>query len=128
MFTGVSALKRVTNMPIYEYLCRACANTSTFFTRSISESLEPACSHCGSPEMRRAVSAFAYHKSLKTVHDESGAPSGPGASSADYYKDPRNIGRHVEDAFHKHGVEMPDSVRDTIDAARQGSLPEGLDL
>ena len=115
-------------MPIYEFRCRACANTSSFLTRSINELLEPVCSHCGSGEMRRAVSAFAYHRSLKTVHDASGPPPGPGASSMDYYKDPRNIGRHVEESFHKHGVEIPESVKDNIDSARQGNLPEGLDL
>ena len=115
-------------MPIYEYRCRACGKTSTFFTRSINEPLEPVCSSCESSDMHRAVSAFAYHKSLKTIHEESGLPPDPGASSTDYYKDPRNIGRHVEEAFQKYGVEMPDTVKDSIDAARQGELPEGLDL
>ena len=38
------------------------------------------------------------------------------------------MGRNVEDAFQKYGVEMPEGVRETIDAARDGELPEGLDL
>ena len=115
-------------MPIYEYRCLACGKKSSFFTRSINASLDPVCSHCESLDMQRAVSSFAYHKSLKTIHSESGPPPEPGASSLDYYRDPRNVGRHVEDSFQKYGLEMPQSVRDSIDAAREGKLPEGLDL
>ena len=51
-----------------------------------------------------------------------------GGSSRDYYSDPRNIGRHVEESFAKHGVDMPDSVRQSIDSARSGEAPKGLDL
>ena len=49
-------------------------------------------------------------------------------SPQNYYRDPRNIGRHVEDSFSRHGVEMPESVRNTIQAAREGDLPKGLDI
>ena len=115
-------------MPIYEFRCRSCGEVSSFLTRAIGDPLEPACSHCDSGEMQRTISSFAYHRSLKTVHAESGLPPGPGTASLDYYKDPRNVGRHVEEAFEKHGVEMPQSVRDSIDSARGGELPEGLDL
>ena len=42
-----------------------------------------------------------------------------GASSeGEYYKDPSNIGRRVEDSFGKFGVDVPESVRKTIDDAR----------
>jgi len=78
--------------------------------------------------MQRAISSVAYHKSLKSIHEDYGSPPAPGAPSQDYYKDPRNVGRYVEESFHKYGIEMPQSVRDTIDAAREGTLPEGLDL
>ena len=115
-------------MPIYEYSCDACGKMSSFFIRSINHTIEPVCAHCKSVDMKRAVSSFAYHKSLKTIHQESGSPPGPGGASLNYYKDPRNIGRHVEESFQKYGMEMPQTVRENIDAAREGSLPEGLDL
>ena len=114
-------------MPIYEYRCRACQRTSSFFTRSIGSPLEPVCQHCAGSDMERAISSFACHRSLKTMHEDYGPPPA-GAPSLDYYRDPRNVGRHVEDAFQQYGVEMPQSVRDNIDAAREGKLPEGLDL
>ena len=43
-------------------------------------------------------------------------------------KDPRNIGRGVEDAYSKFGREIPQSVRENIDAARSGKAPKGLEL
>ena len=45
-----------------------------------------------------------------------------------YYSDPSNIGKNVEASFSKHGVQMPDSVRKSIDDARGGKMPDGLDI
>ena len=91
-------------MPIYEYRCRACGKRSSFFTRSVGDSLDPVCSHCKSSDMHRAISSFAYHKSTKTIHQEYGPLPASGVPSLDYYKDPRNVGRYVEEAFQKYGV------------------------
>lgn len=113
-------------MPIYEYRCRACAKVSSFFLRSMNSELEPACSQCQSKDMERRMSSFAMGKTVASVHES----FGPGSQhrSPDYYSDPRNIGRGVEQAFTKYGMEMPRSVRDNIDAARSGETPKGLDL
>ena len=113
-------------MPIYEYRCAACQGISSFFTRSINDPVEPVCSHCGGREMRRAISSFAHHKSLKSIHEESGPP--PPNPTLDYYKDPRNVGRYVEESFQRYGMEMPKSVKENIEAAREGELPKGLEL
>jgi hypothetical protein len=45
----------------------------------------------------------------------------------DYSSDPRNIGRRVEDSFARYGMEIPGSVREVIEAVREGDLPKGLD-
>ncbi len=113
-------------MPIYEYRCQACAKLSSFFLKSINSKLEPVCSHCQSKDMERRMSSFAMGKTVASVH-ESFAP-GSERRSPEYYSDPRNIGRGVEQAFSKYGMEMPRSVRDNIDAARSGETPKGLDL
>lgn len=115
-------------MPIYEYRCRRCGERSSFFVRTMDTPLDPECSYCQSREMQRALSSFACHRSVRAVHEDYGPPPGPGVPSLDYYKDPRNVGRHVEESFRKYGMEVPQSVRDTIDAAREGELPKGLDL
>ncbi|MCH8988370.1 MAG: zinc ribbon domain-containing protein [Chloroflexi bacterium] len=113
-------------MPIYEYRCQACTKLSSFFLKSINSELEPVCSHCQSKDMERRMSSFAMGKTVASVH-ESFAP-GSERRSPEYYSDPRNIGRGVEAAFSKYGMEMPRSVRDNIDAARSGETPKGLDL
>ena len=112
-------------MPIYEYRCVSCDRVSSFFTRSINAELTPVCSHCQSSDMHRRMSSFALGKATQSVHQQ--YPAAGGTSALDYYSDPRNIGRNVEESFQRHGVEMPESVRDNIAAAREGSLPKDLD-
>ncbi len=113
-------------MPIYEFRCLTCNGVSSVLARSMDSTPEPTCPHCNGADMRRAVSQFAYHK---TSGSKGLAPAfdAPG-SSLEYYSDPSNVGRRVEESFNSHGVEIPNSVRETIDAARQGKAPEGLDI
>lgn len=112
-------------MPIYEYRCDACGAITTVFTRSISQPVEdPTCSSCHSHAVRRTVSTFAHHLTSAGVHERSGPP--PAYPSLDYYKDPRNIGRHVEESFRKFGMDVPESIREKVQAAREGELPQEL--
>ena len=74
--------------------------------------------------MVRTISSFAHHKSIKTVWEESGEPTM--SPSPDYYQDPRNIGRWAEKRFKEMGIEMPASLQEKIQAAREGELPEAL--
>ena len=113
-------------MPIYEYRCQPCGGVSSFFVKSIGIDLEPSCQHCQSNEMQRRMSSFVLGKTVSSVHQY--LPSGRPAGGLDYYRDPRNIGRNVEESFSRHGVEMPQPVRESIDVAREGHLPQGIDL
>jgi len=111
-------------MPIYEFVCPNCRKRLSFLVRDVSASFGPKCSSCGNTNLSRVISGFAYHKSLKTVWEESGEPAmHPGD---DYYRDPRNIGRWAEDKFHDMGQELPSHIREKIQAAREGVLPEQL--
>jgi len=111
-------------MPIYEFICQNCHRRLTFLVRGISAPFTPKCSSCGNTNLSRVISGFAYHKSLKTVWEESGEPTmRPGD---DYYRDPRNIGRWVEKKFQDMGQEIPFQIQDKIKAAREGILPEPL--
>ena len=114
-------------MPIYEYKCRTCGKRSTVFARSISAQIEAVCFYCNSKEMERAISSFAYHRSEQSRREDSRGSS-PFGDSMDYFKDPESIGRHVEETFEKYGIDVPDSVKETITSAREGEMPKGLDL
>lgn len=111
-------------MPIYEFICQDCHKRTSVLVRSVSESITPTCHFCGSANLSRTVSSFAYHKSLQTVWEDSGEPSP--FPSDDYYKDPRNIGRWAEKKFKEMGEEMPTHLKEEIQAAREGVMPEPL--
>lgn len=103
-------------MPIYEYRCASCNRKSSFFTRSVYVEVEAVCSHCGSNDMHRLISRVSFKMA-------SGGTRGAG-----YFSDPSNIGRHAEKRFESLGLDMPESVRDMIDDARKGKMPDELDL
>lgn len=111
-------------MPIYEFICQNCHRRMSFLVRDISAPFVPRCSSCGNTNLSRVISGFAYHKSLKTVWEDSGEPTmNPGD---DYCRDPRNIGRWAEKKFRDMGQEMPSQIQEQIRAAREGVLPEPL--
>jgi putative FmdB family regulatory protein len=111
-------------MPIYEFVCQNCHKRLSFLIRDISVPPAPKCTYCGSINLSRVLSGFAYHKSLTTVWEESGEPTTH--PSNDYYTDPRNIGRWVEKKFQDMGQELPSQIQEQIKAAREGVLPEPL--
>ncbi len=105
-------------MPIYEFWCHSCQRKSSVFVKSIGVQIALACPFCGSGELVRSLSRFAFHKPEGTRREE----SRPG--SPDYYKDPRNIGRWAESKADELGMELPSQVQEMIAAARDGEMPE----
>lgn len=81
----------------------------------------PACPECHSADMTRIFSSFAMHRSVQSLYENNSDPRSP-----DYYKDPRNIGRQLEDRFKKMNMDVPSEIRQSIDSAREGVLPESL--
>jgi putative FmdB family regulatory protein len=112
-------------MPIYEYRCGYCGRVSSFFTRAISQPLQPECRHCQGRDMHRRISSVVVGKTARSAHGKYLSISEVPLS--DYSSDPRNIGRRVEDSFARYGMETHGSVREVIEAAREGDLPKGLD-
>ena len=90
-------------MPIYEYRCGECDRVSSFFTRSIDAALTPVCDYCQSTDMQRRMSSFAMGKTTAAVQEQ--YPAGGSGSPMDYYSDPRNIGRGVEESYQRHGCD-----------------------
>jgi len=111
-------------VPIYEFFCPECQAKSSLLVKNIAASFAPECPTCGSKDLVRLISSFTYHKSVATIWEESGEPKQ--FSSPDYYKDPRNIGRWTEKRFTELGLDMPDQIKEEIQAAREGELPESV--
>ncbi len=59
-------------MPIYEYTCNACNRLSSIFVRRVASAADPKCQHCGSADLRRAVSRIAVHKTEQQILEEYG--------------------------------------------------------
>jgi putative FmdB family regulatory protein len=111
-------------MPIYEYICHNCNRKVSILMRISQFDSNPGCPVCGKSGLVRVFSSFAIRKSLSTIYEESGEP---GLSQPNnYYKDPRNIGRHLEKKCKDMNIEMPSEIQDSITAAREGDLPDSL--
>lgn len=113
-------------MPIYEYRCADCRELSTVFVRSARVAVAPACGACGSTRLTRVMSAVARLRTDQDVLDEHGRP-GLDGRPGDGYRDPRQIGRWVEQRFEEYGIDLPPETREMIDAAREGELPGPVD-
>lgn len=109
-------------MPIYEYICADCGKLTSAFVRSAANATTPACSHCGGGALKRAISRVSIGRTESQVLQQYGVPQ-PG-QGPDAYKDPRQIGRWVEQRFDQMGMELPGEARQMIDAAREGQFPD----
>ena len=112
-------------MQIYEYRCQDCGEQTSFFLRAIGDAFTPICGPCQSANMQRQMSSFAMGRSGAP---RGGSSSGSESTGLEYYRDPRNIGRNAEESFSRHGLDVPESVRETINSARAGKLPKGMDI
>lgn len=57
-------------MPLYEFDCAGCGRRSSLLVRGASAGVTPVCPHCGGADLRRAVSRFAFHKSLQSKAEQ----------------------------------------------------------
>jgi putative FmdB family regulatory protein len=107
-------------MPIYEYRCHRCMKKFSVLVLSLSGTT-PTCPDCGGNDLERVISTFAYHRSIKEIHEESGDPTL--IPRADFYNDPRNIGRWTEKRFRELGLDVPNEIKRDIQIAREGECP-----
>jgi putative FmdB family regulatory protein len=79
-------------MPIYEYRCSACGKRSSTLLATYS-SPDPACPHCGKPELKRLVSTFA------TVRSDDGGDFGGDELGGEHDHDHDDMGGDGDDDF-----------------------------
>jgi len=108
-------------MLIYEFLCHECLKRFSVLVRQPSGTSSIACPSCGVTDIERLMSTFSYHRSVKTIHEEFGQPTL--IPSANFYKDPRNIGRWTEKRFKELGLDVPPEISREIQIAREGEPP-----
>ena len=102
-------------MPLYEYLCQNCNTRLSILVKKIGEPSTVVCSTCGSNDLIRVFSTFAYHKS-KGPHGE--AATSQFSQNPDLYKDPRNVDHWIEEKFTELGHDRS-QIREEIEAGRR---------
>lgn len=63
-------------MPIYEYRCEECRNLFEILASSTSANAEVSCSKCGSPKVKKTISAASFRINSGGTAIPSGALSG----------------------------------------------------
>lgn len=89
-------------MPIYEYRCNHCRRKTSVLVRSLSSPPAPTCEVCGSGDVMRVMSRFAYHRSEsdRLAEVDTSRPAGE-----DYYRDSRNVGLWAKKRAKELGVD-----------------------
>ncbi len=108
-------------MPVYEYRCNKCHTKFSIFMHTMEQGSQITCPSCKQGDVSRIFSSFAIHHSIKSIHEKYADPRSP-----DYYKDPRNIGRQLEKRFKEMNMEVPAEIKQKIESAREGVMPEAL--
>ena len=86
-------------MPIYEYLCIPCNRVFNFLSPRVNPGESPSCPKCGSQELRKQMSRFAFvgrtqkasgaKAGAETTAVDGGAGNAPGMDESSPFDDPR---------------------------------------
>lgn len=115
-------------MPIYEFACHGCRRKVSIFQRSVKTATAPRCPECGGENLRRLVSAFAFHRGMTDFDD------GPDFDDAMLdgvdENDPRSVARWARQMSGQMGEDLPPDFEQQIARMESGEFPEeagGLD-
>jgi putative FmdB family regulatory protein len=143
-------------MPIYEYACEKCGRVSSFLVRNTTAHEPPACPHCRSRRMRRAVSRFAAGTVRKGAARAAGGdgmeslPPGPEAldggadggmpdgpmpdpaalesmMSGMDENDPRSMGRVMRELAQQTGEPLEGEMEEVVRRLESGEDPDKIE-
>ncbi|MFH1625723.1 MAG: zinc ribbon domain-containing protein [Pseudomonadota bacterium] len=112
-------------MPIYEYQCNECQRMMSFLVLKSSERAALKCKSCGSEDLKRLLSRFAYHKSEGDRLSELDTSNPRGD---EFYKDSRNVGLWAKKRAQELGADLGPEFDEVVDRARTGKILEDYDL
>ena len=110
-------------MPIYEYACNGCRRKVSVFQRSITTVTAARCPECGSEDLNRLISKFAFHRSMPDFDD------GPDFGDDDFMgdvdeNDPRSVARWARRMSDQMGEEMPPEFNEQLARMEAGEMPD----
>jgi putative FmdB family regulatory protein len=115
-------------MPIYEYRCADCHGKTTVITLSVSETVDPVCSHCGGHNLTKLVSRVAVRRSDESRLESLADPSSLAGLDEN---DPKSVARWMKKMGQEMGEEAGGDLDEEIDkamedAARDKEAGEGV--
>ena len=111
-------------MPIYEYRCNQCHKKFSELVMNPQKNSEVVCKGCGSSDLNRLISGFAYHRSEsdRLADYDSGKQQG-----SEFYKDSRNIGLQAKKRAQEMGVDLGSQFEEVVDRARSAKNIDDLE-
>lgn len=106
-------------MPIYEYRCKGCGCKTSHFVRSFSTTTEPACTHCGSHDLARLMSTFAFHRAW--WDDLPNVPSAETMGDVDE-DDPKSLAPWLDGMRRDMGEEFGHEFQEDLERMEAGDL------
>ena len=102
-------------MPIYEYLCYGCEIQFQSLIMGREEEKKLLCPNCGSRNLKRLISRFAYHVS----ESDRLANFNPRSRQDDnFYRDTRNIGLAAKKRAQQMGVDLGSNFDEKVEKLR----------
>ena len=112
-------------MPIYEFRCEKCDRLVRLsFTYAEYDSVQPACTYCGSTKLRRLISRVTLAKSEES-RMEALDPESMMAGVDE--EDPRSLGRFMRKMSQEMGEGLGDEFNEVVDRLESGESPDSIE-
>jgi putative FmdB family regulatory protein len=108
-------------MPIYDYRCQGCQRRISLLFQTYAAADHAACPHCGSTDLSRLVTRFAFKRSEETILDDLADAAAAGEVDE---SDPRTIARWARKMGHTMGDELGPDYAEMVDRMEAGELPD----
>ena len=110
-------------MPIYEFACNGCRKKVSVFQRSVNTATVPRCPECGSQDLNRLISKFAFHRPMPDFD------LGPDMDDESFMdgvdeNDPRAVARWARQMGERMGEDLPPDFDAQLARMEAGELPD----
>jgi putative FmdB family regulatory protein len=122
---NTNSIKRVTNMPMYEYICQSCGRrVRLFMSYAEYDQATPVCPHCGEIKLKRHVGRIAIAKSEDSRMDN--LMDDPSLAGLDE-DDPRAMGRFMRQMSREMGEDLGGEFEEVVGRLESGESPESIE-